>query len=291
MPILLPHRINMVHVVAQPTSGIIEICDLMDQLIGKFLNYRNSPGPTGKYESEVEAINLSNLAVRHADGVLTLARTDLVLLPPALAAARACLEAAVKAAWLVDADNPYEREARWLTHFASEERYLQRTSDRLEKAGQDVTKSREREKMLREFRLSVTAMMPKNIKIPEGNPPFDSMLSSLGGSVLYPLYITLSQFTHAEHNATWIYRKSGIGNRKKIGEFIEPGHWYIPLRACLMSLWTPGHILASRIGSQVRSPFTDQRKDEIESKLDKLNRNSSRLERQKDSPDSRSMVI
>ena len=43
-------------------------------------------------------------------GVITLARTDLVLLPPAQVAARAAFEASVRAAWLVHAADPFERE-------------------------------------------------------------------------------------------------------------------------------------------------------------------------------------
>jgi hypothetical protein len=58
----------------------------------------------GKYEAEIEAWALFNLAIRHIDGVIALARHDLILLPPALMAARAGFEAAIKAAWLVDAD-------------------------------------------------------------------------------------------------------------------------------------------------------------------------------------------
>jgi hypothetical protein len=118
------------------TEPLTKTCELLDDLAARFLaTRRETLPPLGKYEAEVEAQNLFNLAIRDLEGVLALARADLVLLPPALAAARACFEAAVKAAWLIDADDPFDREARWLVHLASEERYYARIADKFAKLG------------------------------------------------------------------------------------------------------------------------------------------------------------
>jgi hypothetical protein len=105
------------------TAPLARVCVLLDDLLGQFITAcRESLPPLGKYEAEVEALNLFKLAIRNIEGVIALARTDLVLLPPAIASARAGFEAAVKAAWLIDADDPFDREARWIVHLASEER-------------------------------------------------------------------------------------------------------------------------------------------------------------------------
>jgi hypothetical protein len=76
----------------------------------------------GKFESDVEALLLFNLVIRDIEAILTLARTDLVLLPSANVLARAVFEIALKAAWIVQPDDPFDREVRWLAHLAEEER-------------------------------------------------------------------------------------------------------------------------------------------------------------------------
>jgi hypothetical protein len=125
------------------------------------------PDVFGKYEADIEAWLLFNLAIRHTEGVIALARHDLILLPPAQMAARAGFEAAVKAAWLVDADDPFDREARWLAHLSFQERYLSRSANELSEAEQNATVSpqvrevrlaraeqlRKREASVRDFRL------------------------------------------------------------------------------------------------------------------------------------------
>ena len=79
-------------------------------------------------------------------------------------------------------------------------------------------------------------------------PSFDQMLTSIGGQNLYAVYVHLSQFMHGEHAATWLYRSGGLGTEKRLGEFIQPAHWYLPLRVSWLSLVHPGRLLISRLG-------------------------------------------
>jgi hypothetical protein len=72
-----------------PTTQKVKlVCKAPDALIGAFIASRKTLPNVGKYESEFEAWNLFNLAIRNLEGVIHLAQQDLVLLPPALAAAR-----------------------------------------------------------------------------------------------------------------------------------------------------------------------------------------------------------
>ncbi len=161
------------------TATIDRACREIDDTVGLFLDARRTLPSLGRYESEVEALNLFYLTVRDVEGVVALARADLVLLPAALAAARAAFEVAVKAAWLVDAEDPYEREVRWLAHLRAEERYCERVAERLEELGKDGILFRSRAETIRSFRKAVAQALPAGQQELPGNPSFEDMLKSL----------------------------------------------------------------------------------------------------------------
>jgi Family of unknown function (DUF5677) len=262
------------------TEPLAKTCELLDDLVARFLaTRRETLPPLGKYEAEIEAQNLFNLAIRHLEGVLALARTDLVLLPPALAASRACFEAAVKAAWLVDADDPFDREARWLVHLASEERYCARIADRFIKLGHGretlVSSLREREAKIKTFRVAVEAKLPKHVTRLKRSPSFEEMVGSLGGEGLYSFYILLSQSSHAEHQATWSYRAGGLGYEKRVGEFIKPADWRLPLRNCFLSVGRPGEIVLSRLGGKPERFLSAETQERVEKSLNEIGGNVS----------------
>jgi hypothetical protein len=122
-----------------PTTPEVElVCDELEKGIGSFLNSRSTVPLLGRYESQVEALNLFYLALRDIEGVVALARTDLVLIPPALASARAGFEAAVKSLWMVDAYDPFECDSRWLAHLKAEERFHNRIAARFDEIGKDA---------------------------------------------------------------------------------------------------------------------------------------------------------
>ena len=79
------------------TRPVSRVCDQLDDLVGRFIKVCGALGSEfGKYESEVEARSLFMLAIRNIEGVVELARRDLAMLSPALAAARAAFETAIK---------------------------------------------------------------------------------------------------------------------------------------------------------------------------------------------------
>ena len=184
---------------------------------------------------------LFNLVIRQIEGVLTVARQDLVLLPAAFACARAALETAAKAAWMVDANDPYERETRWLAHMEEEARVYDRSAKRYSEVGQDARTFAARAIEIRTFRKAVEAKLPPGVTPLKHIPTVDEMLTSLQGKQLYPLYIYLSQYVHGGHAATELYRR-GVGIALQAGEYIEPSHWYIPLRVCWLSLKEPASL-------------------------------------------------
>jgi hypothetical protein len=141
-------------------------------------------------------------------------------------------------------------------HLASEERYLSRLANELSETEQNVTVShqlrkvrfglaeqfRKEEASVRDFRLKILEMLPRHIGRLKGMPTFKDMLASVGGHELYSFYVSLSQSAHAEHHATWLYRTGGLGTAKRIGEFVKPEDWYLPLRTSFLSFTHPCRI-------------------------------------------------
>jgi hypothetical protein len=249
------------------TPTVKTACDGLEVFISDFIAAWGTLPPLGKYESEVEAHNLFKLVIRDAEGILELARRDLILLPPALAAARACFETAVKASWLVYPENPFDREARYLVHLKGEERSIRRIAERI--SDKEFQKQLfERERSIREFRVGVEDLMPKEVKLLPGIPSFEEMLADLGSEDGYRAYIMLSQYVHGEHAATWLYRRKGLGTENQRGEFIELELWWLPLYIAYISLSLLGFIFVDGLaGDPDRFSLTDTGR-EIQAKID-----------------------
>jgi len=252
------------------TVTIENACRQLDDAVKLFLDSRTTLPPLGRYESEVEALNLFNIAIREIEGVITLARADLVLIPAAFAASRAAFEVAVKAAWLVDSDDPYSREVRWLTHLRGEERYCQRVAQRLEDLGKDAQAFRLRADRLQSFRQAVAKALPAGYQELPGSPAFEDMLKSLGGNEVYAFYIHASQFIHGEHAGTWLYRTGGLGTEKRSGEFVRPADWSAPLRLSWLSLVRPGRVLLSRLGGKPEMFATASLESQVNAAIERV---------------------
>jgi hypothetical protein len=141
-----------VAVIAPPSKAVVAACDALDEVIARFLDSRASLRGYEKYSSSAEALMLFNLFIRQIEGVLTLARHDMVLLPAAFACARAALETAAKATWMVDANDPFTRETRWLAHMEEEARVYDRSAKRYSEVGQDAGNFAARAIEIRAFR-------------------------------------------------------------------------------------------------------------------------------------------
>jgi hypothetical protein len=104
--VLLPER-----TILPPTPDVLLKCELLEKQIEEFLAAKHAlSGSYRNYEAPVEALKLFNMTIRNVEAVTTLARKDLVLLPPTQLAARAAFESSVRAAWLMSPADPFERE-------------------------------------------------------------------------------------------------------------------------------------------------------------------------------------
>lgn len=253
-----------------PTPAILKACATLDIAIAGLLKARTGLRGYGNFESSIEAMNLLYLAIRQVEGVTTLARRDLVMLPAAQACARAALEISTKAAWMVDSNDPFERELRWLAHLREEERVHERLAKRQHDT--DLGRSaRESTVFIRKFREAVEGVLPPGKRLPlKHNATVDEMLAALNSEHLYVPYIHLSQFLHGGHAATWLYRQGGLGNKKRHGEFVDVAQWHLPLWVCWTSLLELGGMTLWRIGHQGRSFLTADVTARAKSILDEI---------------------
>jgi hypothetical protein len=243
------------------TEEIATKCDLLDQMIEAFLAaIKTADGSLSQYEAPVEAFKLFNLTIRNVEGVIALARTDLVLLPAAALAARGAFESSVRAAWMANAADPFERETRWLAHLKTEEEHLSRVIRVLGALGASteiIDRQEQRLKSINDFRQGVASQLEArgydtNVAVPH----FRECLRSLGEERTYVLFMQLSQIAHATHASTWFYRSGGVGTKAIGGEFVDADDWNLPLNICLFVFKIPSLLLLRQLGADVEKLAT-----------------------------------
>jgi hypothetical protein len=125
-----------------------------------FINARFTVPQLLKWEADVEAMLLQSQAIRDIEAILELAGTDLVLLPSGNVLARAVFEIALKAAWLVQPEDPYEREVRWLVHLEEDARVNEKVAIKVSAFGGNDRPFQERGTTFRNFAQAVAAKLP-----------------------------------------------------------------------------------------------------------------------------------
>jgi len=183
----------------------------------------------GKWESDIEALNLIALSATHAVAVTTLAQTSTSLLPSAIPVARATMESGVRALWLLAPENPFEREARWLVHLEHEMNVQKRLAHSNASTNMAV---------IRDFVDGVRSKLPPGTAAPKGLPSVEQMLESIGMPEKYVIYTFLSQTAHATHHGTSHFRKH-LGTMKILGDFTSSEDWWLPLSTTWWFLAVP----------------------------------------------------
>lgn len=191
------------------------------------------------------------LVLRHVEGVAAVAREGVPLLPAAMTLARAAYEAALRTLWLLDPAEPFARERRWLTHMRDTERFHNSSAEAFRRAGS--VDAAERSAALaeahRQFRLGVEAKLPIDVESPLPRlPRLEAIAAELGREERYLVYRIASQYTHATHMGTGLYRKN-LGVAAELGDFATLGMWRMPLQLSWFALEAPVARLLDCLGS------------------------------------------
>lgn len=201
----------------------------LDSVIEKLARQVLASEPTfrpgmGRWEADVEAYNLLLLAARHGLSVAMLLAQQKELYTSATVLSRACMEAGAKAIWLVQPDDPYERECRWLAHLAGEINTRKRLGDVMPselKVAEQIA----------EFRDGVAAALPDGYIVPKGVPKVKNLLEIIDLPEKYLLYINSSQYSHGTHYAGGAFR-TGLGTQKLLTNVVRDVDCFLPLATC-----------------------------------------------------------
>jgi hypothetical protein len=228
-------------IVQTPTTELLHACDLLDEMIGETISAKLARRPDfGLFEAPFEANVILNLAIRHCEAIVTLGRTDLVLLPAASALARAVFEAAFRVRWLLHPTGDYDREARWLAQLAEEGHLWERLATIATETGEPVPAYSAAAEKILAFRNGVRAKLPKGVEAQSRVPNLRVMMRDQGEERRYITYSLLSQVVHAGHFAGSAYRR-GLGVHKELGERRFARDWPGCLRIAWWSLYEATH--------------------------------------------------
>lgn len=257
----------MTKMILTPTPEVRSACDRIDDAVGRALEAMARAIATdpewGKYESSRDAVALFKAAIRSVESTLALARADLVLFPGALMTARGAFEISLRAAWLVDCDDPFDRERRWLAHLKNDESSNGKVAAHLQRVGGDPASFLTAQEQMRTFREAVEGRFPPGYTVVAKVPNVPEMVRTLHDERVYILYCHLSQFIHGARRAATYYATDGSPRR----DAVKAEDWSLPLAVCWISLFGGARKLLERIGGQPDDFLTQHEASEIESAI------------------------
>lgn len=230
--------------VMTPSRELLRAATFLERTVTRFLGARKTAGPMGRYEHHDASHSLLVLIARHVEAIVELARRDVVFLPAAMTLARAAFETSVRALWMLDPDDPLERDARYLALLREEEDFLTHISD------DEVSINHVRQ--VREFIEGVSALLPHDVAVPAGRQRLLQMLRDIEAEDLYLHYRHLSQYAHGTFFAIRHYQRH-LGTLKEFGEWIEEPMWSLPLSVGFLAIGKTGSLWLHHLGG---SQFT-----------------------------------
>ncbi|MEK7266020.1 MAG: DUF5677 domain-containing protein [Pseudomonadota bacterium] len=259
------------NVVMPVPPALIQILCRLEAVLSNFVTERRLAAETlGRYESEVESLNLTALGIRHIEGFLRISAQDLILFPAAACVARSALEVNLKAAWLVSPSDHFAREARWLAHLQGEERTLERLVKELSSLGVDGSALTTIRDQIRMFREEVQARMPAAAPSLSRTLNVKEMCEEIGGGSAYKDYIFLSQYVHGEHHSTRHFRGGGLGTKKELGEDYSLVDWALLCKAVFYSLAYFGRKFLGSVGGNPDAVLTPEECEDLDKEIDAL---------------------
>ena len=204
-----------------PTKELVHYADEIYSACGVFLQARGGWARDQKWEALRTGWALSNHSLRNTEAVVALAQTDMVLLPGAWTAARASVESAARNQWLLEPDDVWEREARWVALLEEGGRLATRT------AVQSRADLVQTAKQVQSFVEGIREVLPAGLVIPR-IPNMEAMFTGANAERLYGFYVVASQYVHAAELSTRQWR-SGLGTADNGTECVQPWHWFEPL--------------------------------------------------------------
>lgn len=213
--------------VKEPTRELRRLVTRISYGLEQHASARGNWALNSKWEALRHAWSLSNLALRHAESTLTLAKTDMVLAPSAWVTARAATEAAARCLWLLQPDDEWRREARWLALMNEGARLGNR------EATKDYPALVAESEEIRAFADAVAAKLPDGVVVPGRMDSIQDILAREGNGLAL-FYVVASQFTHATELSTRSWRVN-LATEATFGEFTGASDWLHPVWMAYLS--------------------------------------------------------
>lgn len=256
-----------------PTPEIQTVLKLIEELLNRLKSESSKIQISGDYQSDITIANLLKLLVRNVESILCLARHDLLLLPSALVIARTVLETAANILWLMQPEDMVDREIRLIYLLRCEneqrEKYIKNLIELgVDKSELEVIESQKEE--VQKYCDAIKSRIPSGYTIEEENKlTVESLLASLNLKNVYPTYRTLCSFTHANHAATWIYKRT-LPQGDKFGEHIEPRDWHTPLSICSWVLEQFRSEFRGKFGGGIEEFLPEAMHQEVQQALERI---------------------
>ena len=211
-------------VAVPPCPAVLLAADYLEKTCERFVATRADAPHKYHPILDTAITHFAYVAIRNAEGIVALARTDLVLYPAASTLARSVFEIAVRVVWLTQPIVLQDRLSRYLgllaEQISAQERLLARASH-IPEALPDI---QDELASLREWR----DQLVNECAAPRSSVPhFEALLNAINRPDLYGLYIVLSQFSHGGHAAADIFSRERADG--SVGDVVRLRDWFYPL--------------------------------------------------------------
>lgn len=250
------------------SPDIQKIVELIQEIVNRFRVSHSQLYRSEQLESDISIDNYLKLLIRHIEGILYFGSKDILLLPPALSLARTVIEICANTLWLLNPEDPWEREIRLIALLKAEIKGYKDYIKNLQDYNEDISISENDSMLIQEYIDNINGNIPPHYKEIEC-PNFRCLLSSIKLDKIYPTYRILSKFTHGTHSATWLYKRA-LDEDTVFGERIEIKEWYTPLYICWYAINKAGCQFLKRFGGEIEYFLPDNLQNEIQQALDAI---------------------
>lgn len=97
-----------------PCAALLGVAEAIEQMITQYCVALRSVAAVGKWEAPQEGLALGWLLIRNVEAVILMARHDEVLVTASWPNSRAAFELSARIIWMLQPDDRYAAECRWL---------------------------------------------------------------------------------------------------------------------------------------------------------------------------------
>jgi hypothetical protein len=229
-------------IVRPPCTELLTVTEILDQVIAQYLTALRGAAAIGRWEAPQEGFALASLLIRNVEAVIGMARNDEVLVTAAWSNARVAFELSARIVWMLQPDDRYEAECRWLAFLGAYETTEWRIA---REAPADSDRHAKRAESIRALRMGIISALPSSYRQAR-MPNFREILKTLNSPEMYQFYQEGSQYVHGGMDASAKYRT--LGTESILGEFTSTVDWILPMRLCWLSLREATRFVLERLG-------------------------------------------